>query len=237
MELSELRSLAAKEELSLNYIAKDEMISRVLFAVQGNDDIILKGGTAINRVYLKNMRFSEDIDLDLVFKENVKKAIKRANEIAAKIKGFQVEKPRIMKETIRYDLFYINPLAHKDKIRLEFRIVKKASGYEKRVVNFGFVPSESSLLNVYDIDKLIKHKIECITDRTEGKDFFDLYYLLDLPHTQIKESNKIIQKLNLEQKEITAVANIINHYIPRKRRPEWNIFIENLKNKLVKENS
>jgi len=48
MELDELRRISAKEELSLNFIAKDEMISRVLAGLQGFDDIILKGGTAVN---------------------------------------------------------------------------------------------------------------------------------------------------------------------------------------------
>src|SRR3989344_8380575 len=108
MELDELRRLAAKEELSLNYIAKDEMISKALAKLQKFDNIILKGGTAINRVYLKNKRFSEDIDLDLIFNGTVKLALTATNKIIKVIEGFDIAKPRIMKKTIRYDLFYIS---------------------------------------------------------------------------------------------------------------------------------
>ncbi|MFH1053153.1 MAG: nucleotidyl transferase AbiEii/AbiGii toxin family protein [Candidatus Woesearchaeota archaeon] len=233
MDLDELRKLAAKEELSLNYIAKDEMISKLLYDLQGFDDIILKGGTAINRVYLKNKRFSEDIDLDLVFKGNVKEAIARTKEIIGKIRGFDIARPRIMHETIRYDLYYINPLNHKDRIMLEFRAVKKALGYSKKIINFGFVPHEAALLNVYDIEKVIKHKIDCVMDRLEGKDFFDLYYLIELPHKKARISKEeIIKRISLEGKEIKAVANIINHYIPRSRRPSWSMFLEELKEKI-----
>ena len=236
MELSELRRLAAKEELSLNYIAKDEMISKLLIALQSLDGIILKGGTAINRVYLKNKRFSEDIDLDIVFRGTTKQAVSRTKEIVNKLQGFDIAKPRIMNKTMRYDLFYVNPLEHKDKIRLEFSVIKKAKNYSKRIVNFGFVPYDSSLLNVYDIEEMIAHKIDCITNRIEGKDFFDLYYLISLPHKPVKilkeKKEEIIKRISLEEDEIKSAANIINHYIPKDKRPEWSRFLEELKEKV-----
>ena len=171
MDIDELRRLAAKEEISLNFIAKDEMISKALLALQGFDSIILKGGTAINRVYLKNKRFSEDIDFDIIFKGNAKQAIPITKDIMKSLNMFDAAKPRIMKDTIRYDLFYTNPLSHKDKIRVEFKAIRKAGHYSKKVVNFGFAPYNSALLNVYDIEELIKHKVECIINRLEGKDF------------------------------------------------------------------
>lgn len=236
MELDELRRFAAKEELSLNFIAKDEMISKALTALQGHDDIILKGGTVINRVYLKNKRFSEDIDLDLIFNGTPKEAISRTQAIVNNLTGFTVAKPRIMKSTIRYDLYYNNPLNHKDKIRLEFKVIIKPLQYGKKVVNFGFVPHESALLNVYDIEALILQKIDCILHRIEGKDFFDLYYLIDIPHKHCQElktmKEDLIKRILLEEKQIEAVANIINHYLPRNQRPQWPSFLEELKKKI-----
>lgn len=235
MELDELRRLAAKEEISLNFVAKDEMLSKVLFCLQGVGDIILKGGTAINRVYLRNKRFSEDIDFDLVFDGSVKQALLQTNAIVKKLVGFDVEGPHVMKDTIRYDLFYINPLNRKDRIRLEFKAVKKASNYGKRVVNFGFVPSDSSLLNVYDVEELILQKIECVLNRIEGKDFFDLCHLIALPHKRLRISTeKIIGRISLKEKGVKAAANVVNHYIPKGNRPFWSIFLEELKDKLRK---
>jgi len=137
MELDELRRIAAREELSLNFIAKDEMISRLLLKLQGFDNIILKGGTAINRVYLKNKRFSEDIDLDLIFPGGVRQAIPTTKGMVNMLQGFEVEMPRIMKETIRYDLFFKNPLNHRDRIMLEFYVVKKTTGYTNIVQSSG----------------------------------------------------------------------------------------------------
>ena len=238
MELDELRRISAKEEVSLNFIAKDEMISKALLQLQGNEEIILKGGTAINRVYLKNKRFSEDIDFDLLFKGNVKEAVIKTKEIVKKINGFDVARPRIMKNTVRYDLFYINPLNHKDKIRVEFTVIKKAKGYSRKIVNYGFVPYESALLNVYDLDMLISHKVECVLNRIEGKDLFDLYYLMDLPIKKVSEFNlkkkEILQRITTMENQLTPIINIINHYIPRGERPNWNIFLKELKEKIRK---
>jgi len=234
MELAELRRIAAREELSLNYVAKDEMISRALFALQGHSDLVLKGGTAINRAYLKNLRFSEDIDFDLVG-EGARQAIARTQEIVGKLGGFDVAKPRIAGGTIRYDLYYINPMGQRDRIILEFRVVDKAAGYEKRIASFGFVPSEPALLNIYDIEELIRQKIACILSRMEGKDFFDLYHLIGLPHKRIKIADKkLLQKrMDLEERAIKSVGNVLNHYIPRSKRPDWGGFLGDLKERML----
>ena len=143
-----------------------------------------------------------------------------------------------MNETIRYDLFYINPLGNKDKIRLEFRVVKKASDYSKKIVNFGFVPYSSSLLNVYNIEEMIAHKIDCILNRREGKDSFDLFYLIEQKHKPVRllkeKREDIIRKISIGEKEVKSIANIINHYIPKNKRPRWDMFLNKLKEKVEK---
>ncbi len=234
MEIEELRRLAAKEELSLNYIAKDEIISKILFKLQKFDNLILKGGTAINRVYIKNKRFSEDIDFDIISSEDLKHTLIKTKEIIKYLTDLEVDKPRIMKESIRYDLFFINPLNHKDRVMLEFKPVKNAKSYSKKIINFGFVPCESSLLNVYDVEELIKSKIKCILTRLEGKDLFDLYYLLDLKKIKIPKQEKeaLIKRFQLDEEKIRNVANVINHYIPRNDRPNWSIFLKELAEKV-----
>ncbi len=237
MEIEELRRLSAKEELSLNYIAKDEMISKILFNLQDFDDIILKGGTAINRIYIKNKRFSEDIDFDIISNGTVKEALAKTKENVLKLKDFfEIAKPRIMNKTIRYDLYYLNPLNHKDRIMLEFKPVNKVLNYSKKIINYGFVPFEATLLNVYELETLIAFKLECLLTRMEGKDLFDLYYLLDLIHKPIKlpkeKRDLIINRLQLNDEEVKAMANVINHYIPKNIRPNWGIFISELIEKI-----
>ena len=231
MDLRELRQLAAKEGISLNYIAKDEKVGDVLAQLQGHEELILKGGTAINRVCLGNKRFSEDIDLDIISD----KPSKDAASLAKGLNGFEVLGPRRMGKTIRYDLYYTNPLEHRDRIMLEFNPLKRAPPFEKRVVNFGFVPHEAALMNVYDVETFIQMKSECVKRRFDGKDFFDLYYLLDLPHGHVLlDKQGLLEAIAKAFKGVKPMGNATNHYIPRDSRPVWDLLLHDLKEKVEK---
>lgn len=238
LNLKELRRLSAEQELSLNYIAKDLMISKCLLELQDFKNIVFKGGTALNRVYLKKigkMRFSEDIDLDYNTIKEPKQVINKINNILQnKLNSFNIARPRIMNKTIRFDLSYINPLQHKDKIKIEFRIKKINEKHSKKIVNFGFVAHDSALLNIYEKEVFIKHKINCILSRKEGKDIYDLYYLLE-DNTDISKrtAQRLLKSLDLNKAEIKQIANSTNHYLQRNLRPNWEEFINELKKKIT----
>lgn len=228
MDLRELRRLAAREGISLNYIAKDERISDALLQLQGHDELVLKGGTAINRVYLRNKRFSEDIDMDIVSSNPTK----RVARIVEGLKGFEVSGPMKTGKAIRYDLYYANPLGHRDRVMLEFNPVKKTSGFEKKVVNFGFVPHESVLMNVYNVGRMVEMKAKCIKSRSDGKDFFDLCYLLDVPHKHIRlDKTGVLDGVGRALKEVKRISNSANHYIPKDSRPLWDGLLRELAEK------
>ncbi|MBI1935354.1 hypothetical protein HYS31_02840, partial [Candidatus Woesearchaeota archaeon] len=43
---------------------------------------------------------------------------------------------------------------------------------------------------------------------------------------------EIIKRISIEEKQIKLIANITNHYLPRAKRPNWSIFLEELKEKI-----
>lgn len=239
MDIKELRRLSAQKELSLNFIAKDEKISELLTFFQEEKNIVLKGGTAINRVYLKGInseRFSEDIDFD--YFTDSKQVIKELNGLMKKVEGFKVEKPRLMKSTVRYDLYYINPLGQKDRIMVEFKLKGKEEkrNFEVKIVDFGFVPAKTSLLQIYRLEELVKMKLEALCSRTSGKDIYDLFYLMDIKHVKIsgEKKQRIIKKLDEAIANYTMIQNSMNHYIAKSKRPDWRSFILELKEKIEK---
>ncbi len=130
-----LRYLASKTGLGLKYLSKDERISIILEQLRDIfPEVILKGGTALNRVYLAKLgvsRFSEDVDLDFVSSNGLNEKIstikERIGEIKDfdieglwEIKDFDIESPRILHRTLRFDCHYINEFGEKDRIRIEF---------------------------------------------------------------------------------------------------------------------
>ncbi len=232
MELDELRRLAAKTELSLNYLAKDEEISKILFLLQGTKNIILKGGTAVNRVYVNNQRFSEDIDFDIITSLSVKQAIQETETIMHALNLYEVEKPTIMNETIRYDVRYTNPLKQRDTIRVEFTVIQHPFQYELKIINFGYVPTKSSLHQVYTIDIILQQKILCFLSRNEAKDFFDIFYLLDTAKVPSTSKDALQKKLTSKHLLLVKQAEILHHFLPRSKRPDWTVFLTELTEKI-----
>jgi len=228
MELKEIRRLALDNELSINYILKDLEISKIFKLLENKlENTILKGGTGINRVYFKkeNRRFSEDIDFDVYSKEDIN-IVKEKLYLQLKklLPEYIVEKPRIMNETIRFDVYFTR--IQKDKIKLEFKFNPgEIKNTNQKIVDFGFVPSTASIYDIYTLEELINQKLLAFVNRTDGKDAYDLYYLLQLDYNKqkinkgqlLKAKNKTKTQLS-DKKQLRFLENSINHYIPKSKR-------------------
>lgn len=83
------------------------------------------GGTALNRIYLKQKRFSEDLDFDFISKKNLSQKKVIINKMMKQIKEFEVQRPRRMREVVRYDCQYLNVFGERDKIGAEFNLEYK----------------------------------------------------------------------------------------------------------------
>lgn len=240
LELKEIRKLALDNELSINYILKDLEISKIFKILDSKlKNTVLKGGTGINRVYLKkeNRRFSEDIDFDIYSKEDINIVKEKLHQILKEqLKEYIVEKPRIMNETIRFDVYYTG--IQKDKIKLEFKLNKGIiKNTTQKIVDYGFVPSSSAIYTTYDLEELINQKLLAFVNRTDGKDAYDLYYLLQLEHNKQKIKKELINKskekilfLLSDKKQIRYLENSINHYISKSKRQSFVGLLQELLN-------
>lgn len=250
-----LRLIASKTGLGLNYLSKDEKISVLLtqLNIEFPENVFLKGGTAINRVYLRERgRFSEDIDLDFIIQQNLSQKIKKLTDGMKSIQGFDISKPRIMHRTVRFDCTYINEFGQKDRVQVEFYLSHKrllcTKKPEKRIVASPFVETSPTLFNVYPFEDLLSRKIITLFNRCEGKDVYDVFHALDLKidfsslhkameillrfyriqHNIETFLEKLKAKLEDAEKKASYIGNATNHFIPRDLRPEWEIFIASL---------
>lgn len=246
-----LRYLAAKTGLGIKYLSKDERISIVLEQIRDLfPEVVLKGGTALNRVYLAKIgfsRFSEDIDLDFISNESLDKKISAIKERVAGIKGFDVKDPRILHRTLRFDCYYINEFDEKDLVRIEFYLTQtKAIKKGEMLVKSPFIETHPVIFNLYSLEDLMARKFIALYNRMEGKDIYDLFYCLDLnfdPERLFKALTIMLDFYKLDQptffkdlllklknarKNAYYIGNSTNHFIPRKLRPDWITFIDTL---------
>lgn len=246
-----LRYLAAKTGLGLKYLSKDEHISVVLEQVEDLfPEVVLKGGTALNRVYLQKLgvnRFSEDIDLDFISNKNLNKKISVITQETRKIKDFDVKGPRILHRTLRFDCYYINEFDERDVVRIEFYLTSTpALKKEKKLVKSPFIETHPVVMKVYSLEDLMARKFVTLYNRMEGKDIYDLFYCLELDFNSEKLSEALLAMINFykldrslflkdlllkikeARKNAYYIGNFTNHFIPRKLRPDWKTFIDTL---------
>ncbi|NJE00453.1 nucleotidyl transferase AbiEii/AbiGii toxin family protein [Thermococcus sp. JdF3] len=252
MDEEMLRYLAAKTGLGLNYIAKEERISLLLTRLWEifGEKAILKGGTALNRVYLTKIgaaRFSEDIDIDY-FNGDVGTAADEIKEGMGLIEGFEVKGPRVLHRTFRFDCYYVNPLGNRDRVKVEFYL-SRPPYVEARVelVKSPFVSEYPTMFRVYSFEDLIAKKLAALYNRTEGKDIYDSFHALNMEFERKRLENALkltlgfyhideedflnglIEKLDYAKNNARYIGNSTNHFIPRSLRPNWEEMIESLK--------
>ncbi|MCX9083609.1 MAG: hypothetical protein CVT48_06420 [Thermoplasmata archaeon HGW-Thermoplasmata-1] len=254
-DLETLRRLSAKTGLGLKYLSKDERVSIALEQLREIfPDVVLKGGTALNRVYLAKSgtsRFSEDIDLDFLSDAGLNEKISSIRERMPMLKGFDIDGPRQLHRTLRFDCGYVNEFGEKDRIRIEFYLTQtKFVSAEDVLVKSPFIETHPAIFRVYSLEDLVARKFAALYSRTEGKDFYDLFHALDLPMEKnhlaaalgmmlgfyrIGTKNfveELIFKLHDAGRNAQYIGNSTNHFIPRSLRPEWRIFIESLAAKI-----
>lgn len=259
INLDTLRLQAVKTGLGMKYLAKEEKISLLLIQLHEifSDTVVLKGGTAVNRVYLQPQhrgRFSEDIDLDYRPSSTLPQKINHIKTSMKKINDFDVSPPRMLHSTIRFDCHYVNQLDEKDRVQVEFYLSEHKSAVhpQQTLVQSQYLLISATLFSVYALEDLIAQKLIALYRRGEGKDIYDVFYTLDLPtnHKIIQQAlnhlfthyhielgytefiKAVEEKLIVLQKNARYIGNTTNHFIPKNLRPEWTVFIRMLQEKI-----
>ncbi|MHA1131647.1 MAG: nucleotidyl transferase AbiEii/AbiGii toxin family protein [Candidatus Helarchaeota archaeon] len=254
-----IKHVAIKTGLGINYISKDAKISelldqlRVLFKDTQDTLLILKGGTAINRGYLESpKRFSEDLDLDYISEKPLNEKINHVKHSLEHIHGFQLGKPGLIHRTLRFDCRYENEFQRKDIVRIEFyfshtRIIAVKPTREV-LLKSNLDTTTPCLFRIYSLEDLIARKLLALFNRTEGRDIYDTFYLLDLKYDppQLKTALALLLEaahqdtdvrefldatlVNLEKTlgHATYIGNSTNHYLIKAYRPNWREFIATL---------
>ncbi len=263
VELREARRIAARTGLGLQYILKEARVFDVwsrlspLYPSKGINHealIICKGGTVLNKVFFRGVqRFSEDLDHDAFFavSANTNAKIRYLEGLVRPLLNtYKIDKPRMMREVLRFTCSFTNEQGSMDSIFVEFNLEPK--GPRGR----NMMEAKSELLNVqpvkiqtYRFDLLVAKKIKTLYERSSGKDFYDIYRCLPVIQdwAAVKRAtravlraegidynsfkNGILRKLDDEQ-TIRRLHPSTNPYIPRNLRPDWFRAATEIKNAL-----
>lgn len=145
------------------------------------DKIYFKGGTAI-RLLFDSPRFSEDLDFSTTYnKIQIRQIIKEVG------KTMRIELPELKilllysgNSGLRLRLKY-QPLDFKYPlvVRLDFNMVKKAGKITVSPLVTKFPVLIFPLVSHLSEEEIFSEKIEALLNRNKGRDFFDLWFLLE----------------------------------------------------------
>lgn len=243
INLDVCKTIAIQHGLPLQFVIKEfhlfDVLSQIVaFAIKDKRTLVFKGGTALSKVYLgKAQRFSEDIDFDL--DADIEKVMAFSKELASTMKDYSITEFRKVQGTVQFYCNYDNLLGGKDHIRVDIAsktIITSKPLIQKQAVS-EFIGSSVSGFYVYAFEDLLARKMNALSDRAEGKDFYDVYTALPfckkmdkaivsaLKSEKRKETvreflKKIIKKV--ENANPKKLRNLTNPFIPLAYRPkDW----------------
>jgi len=252
-ELREARKTAAKIGLGLQYVLKEARVFDVwskLGPIILSDDIsscvtiVCKGGTVLNKVFLKGtQRFSEDLDFDAFFSKELGKKEKVAfldeNILSNLRSSYQIEKPRLMRDVVRFTCSFMNEMGARDSVFVEFNVEPKGSSdFVIQEASSELARAQTVRIPTYSLPVLVAKKLKTFYERGSGKDLYDIYYSLRIAK-DVREIVKALQGVLKAEKieydefvrgflrglgdrqAIRRVHASTNPYVPRKLRVNW----------------
>ena len=203
----EINKHAATHKVSDRQIEKDYVLTWLLYGISNHailsKTLVFKGGTVIKKCYIENYRFSEDLDFTLMDESMQHETFKEMlNEVFAWVKEEANITIQHKADDIHGDsggsqfyIDYIGPLGGNIGSRdlkiditrnekMEFESVKK-----KVYVTYTDLPEDSFLLECYSLSEVLIEKMAALMGRTEPRDLYDFWYLVENEGMKVKEHN------------------------------------------------
>lgn len=247
LDLDVCRVLAAKHALPLQFIVKDFCLMDVLSQLAANQvefgNIVFKGGTALNKIYLGGVqRFSEDLDFDV--EADLTGAKDVCGKMAGTIRGYKTNGIRKVGGTYQFECAYESILGGIDHIRVDVAPKKIITDKKTVLAQVSSSYSQKSVAGVlaYSLEDLVARKLCALENRAEGKDLYDTYSSLPIcgkmrgalfamlrSESRKETPAEFIEKALLKVKacDTKKAGNLTNPFIPFQNRPKSWLSLKN----------
>ena len=177
--IDELKVIAGSHGLDLETIIKDYYLTSLLYTISKLDGLYFKGGTALYKIHLDNLRMSED--LDFTVKGNLKEIEKK---VIATIENEQlfgkVTHDKRTEGYVRLIANYTSPYKKKDHVIIDLNARAKLllPPEEREIKHFyqGYIPQFK--INTLNLKELVAGKICALVQRYAARDYFDAYQII-----------------------------------------------------------
>ena len=207
----EIQKIATLNKVKDGQIEKDYVISWVLYGISQNPflytNLIFKGGTVLKKAYFNDYRYSEDLDFtladDSIENEKIFAEFEKLFEFVREEANIPLQRnPETLFESgnVNFYLLYGGPLGGLfGKKDLKVDITRNELITFKTPDTLMF-REYSDLTNPFSIicyskPEVLTEKMRSLMERTQPRDIYDLWYLLDIDNIDISDfSSEFAQK-------------------------------------------
>ena len=219
------------KSIPVKTLEKDYILTWILVALAGQNMenlCVFKGGTALKKFFIKNYRFSEDLDFTLLNPISIESLEQKLDNVFAKILDMANIPLAINRSEVHSNAYTIivnfsGPLGasiNRGEIKIDFTINElllfpiERKGFFHLYEEYNDIPSDVEVL-VYSIEEMIIEKLVCIVDpsRNEPRDIYDVWYLLDNDIVQLGLLKDSFQR-KAEFKKISDIE--LSHSLDKK---------------------
>lgn len=202
----QIRRIAREEKLAAGVVEKDYAISWLLrgfyLVNRGLDDIfVLKGGTAIRKVYFpQTWRFSEDLDFTVanaVESGSIKEFMQQVFETLLLESGinYSFESFHPTEGSIIANVQFLGPLNFTNRIRHDISLKEKmVQEPERRPIRTNYSDLPKFEVLVYPLSDILAEKIRSIMQRGYSRDYYDVWRLLKENQFKDSEIKKLLKR-------------------------------------------
>ena len=184
-------------------------------------DFALKGGTAINFVYLDIPRLSVDLDFNFIGSLQKKEMLARRENIPEEIAvltdslGYRMTKRPGSYIMERYVLRYNRLSGLPDSIRLEFNFLERVPFIRNVQRTFNHIfEGEKFKVNTYTIEEIAAMKTKAMAERLYTRDILDMYEI-----SKLEMNENILKKLMIlyllmagKEPDVEGVISRVKNY-------------------------
>ena len=170
-------------------VEQDLIICRALVEIFNHpilaDNLACRGGTALFKLHLQPVRYSEDIDLVQVHPGPIGPMLDALQEKLTPWLGSPKRKQSEGRVTLTYRVTSEEGVQLRLKVEINSREHFTVMGFDKRgfSVNSRWFSGSASILT-YHLDELLGTKVRALYQRKKGRDLFDLWAAFTTPNAQ-----------------------------------------------------
>lgn len=205
IEQKEINKIATKNRVSDRQIEKDYVLSWLLFAISKNkilhNALAFKGGTVLKKAYFKDYRFSEDLDFTLIDEmvsneqilqefNNLFEFIKEESNIEMRIdpKKWTIHESGSPQFYIDYVASLQGSMGSRDlKIDITRGEILETETETKTIFRNYSDLEENFKVQCYSLAEVLIEKMAALMGRTEPRDLYDFWYLVEIERMKITD--------------------------------------------------